>query len=94
MEIFLKFDKDRVKDASYLTDGCGSSNLCGSFAVELSFGKTPDELLDITGEAIIERLGKSLAIEEHCAYLAAETLQEALNDFMVKHSGQKKKSGA
>jgi nitrogen fixation NifU-like protein len=34
MQIFLKFENDRVIDASYITDGCGSSNVCGSFAAE------------------------------------------------------------
>ena len=90
MEIFLKFEEERVKQASYMTDGCGSSNLCGSFAAELSLGKTPDELLEVTGETIIEKLGRIPSVEEHCAYLAAETLQEALNDFMIKQAMRKK----
>ncbi|MBN2061805.1 MAG: iron-sulfur cluster assembly scaffold protein [Deltaproteobacteria bacterium] len=91
MEIYLKFEGERVEKASYITDGCGSSNLCGSLAAELSLGKTPDELLDVTGEAIIDKLGGIPAVEEHCAYLAAETLQEALSDFMIKKTTGKKK---
>ena len=91
MEIFLRFEKERVKEASYMTDGCSSSNLCGSFAAELSLGKTPDELLDVTGETIFNKLGNLPSVEEHCAYLAAETLQEALNDFMIKHFREAKK---
>ena len=94
MEIFLKFEEERVKEASYMTDGCGSSNLCGSFAAELSLGKTPDELLDVTGETIFNKLGNLPSVEEHCAYLASETLQEALNDFMMKHIRQQKKNEA
>jgi len=47
-------------------------------------GKTPDELLDVTGEAILNRLGGLPKEDEHCAHLAGETLQEALNDFMVR----------
>ncbi|HDM09278.1 MAG: iron-sulfur cluster assembly scaffold protein [Deltaproteobacteria bacterium] len=84
MEIFLKFEDGRVKEASFLTDGCGSSAVCGSFAAEMALEKTPDELLDVTGEAILERLGGLPKEEEHCAYLAGETLQEALNDYMTK----------
>ena len=84
MEIFLKFEDGRVKEASFLTDGCGSSAVCGSFAAEMAIGKTPDELLEVTGEAILERLGRLPKEEEHCAYLAGETLQEALNDYMTK----------
>ena len=86
MEIFLKFDNHLVKNATYRTDGCGSSNICGSFAVEMTIGKSPDGLLEITGEAILEKLGGLPKGEEHCAFLAAETLQEALNDYMLKEA--------
>jgi len=88
MEIFLKFEDGRVKEASFLTDGCGSSAVCGSFAAEMAIGKTPDELLEITGEAILEKLGGLPKEEEHCAYLAGETMQEALNDYVAKQVKQ------
>lgn len=86
MEIFLKFENDRVKKASFQTDGCGPSVICGSFAAEMSFGKSPDELLEITGEAIMERLGGLPKEEAHCAFLAAETLQQALNEYMIRQT--------
>ena len=84
MEIFLKFEKNRVKEASFRTDGCGSSVVCGSIAAEISFGNSPDELLDITGENILEKLGGLPKEDEHCAFLAVETLHEAINAFMKK----------
>jgi nitrogen fixation NifU-like protein len=93
MEIFLRFENDRVKEALYLTDGCGSSNVCGSFAAEMALGKSPDEILEITGEAIIEKLGGLPSTERHCAFLSAETLQEALNDYMSKGREKNKGSG-
>ncbi|MFC1535081.1 iron-sulfur cluster assembly scaffold protein [Thermodesulfobacteriota bacterium] len=88
MEIFLKFENEQVKEASYQTDGCGSSNVCGSFAAEMALGKSPDELLYVTGEAIIEKSGGLPKDEEHCAFLAAETLQEALNYYMFKQTSR------
>ena len=84
MEIFLKFENDRVKEASFKTDGCGSSVVCGSFAAEMALRKTPDELLYVTGNDILEKLGGLPEKEQHCAFLAGETLQEALNDYMIK----------
>ncbi len=84
MQIFLKFENDRVCDAAYLTDGCGSSTVCGSFAAEMAIGKNPDELIEITGDAILEKLGRFPEEDRHCAFLAAETLQEALNRYMAK----------
>lgn len=86
MQIFLRFENNRVKEASFQADGCGSSIVCGSFAAEMSLGKDPDELLEVTSEAILKRLEKLPKEDEHCASLAAETLQEALNDYMIKHT--------
>ena len=84
MEIYLQFKNDRVKKASFQTDGCGSSTICGSFAAELALGKNPDELTNITGETILNILGDMPEEDRHCAFLAAETLQDALNDYMIK----------
>lgn len=86
MEIFLSFENGRVKEALFRADGCGSSIVSGSFAAEMAMGKDPDELVEITGEAILETLGKLPKEDEHCAFLAAETLQEALNDYMIKQT--------
>lgn len=85
MQVFLKFDMGRVKAASFQTDGCGSSTMCGSLAAELALNKNADELVDVTGEKILEVLGVFPEDDQHCAYLAAETLQEALSDYMKKH---------
>ena len=90
MEIFLKFQNHRVQKASFQTDGCGISAVCGSFAAEMVIDKGPDEILEITGEKILEILGGLPQEDRHCAFLAAETMQEALNDHMVK---QVKSSG-
>ena len=89
MEIFLKFENDRVREASFQTDGCGSSTACGSFAAEMSIGKNPDELLEITGEAILKKVGGLPAEEKHCAFLSADALQESLNDYMIKQMRKK-----
>ena len=84
MEIFIKMEEGRVKDASYRTDGCGSSSICGSFAAELSIGKRPEEILDMSGKTILEEIGRFPQEEEHCAHLAISTLQEAINQYMQK----------
>ena len=89
MEIFLKFENDRVLEASFQTDGCGTSAVCGSFAAEMAHNKNPDELIDITGEKILQILGGFPKEDEHCAFLAAETLQEALNNYMTKQAERK-----
>jgi nitrogen fixation NifU-like protein len=86
MEIFLRFDQERVKDARFQTDGCGASTVCGSFAAEFALGKSAEELVEITGERILDFLGGLPEEERHCAFLAADTLHEAMNDYMMKQA--------
>ena len=42
-----------------------------------------DELTDITGEAIMAKIENFPQEEQHCATLAAETLKEALHEYMT-----------
>jgi nitrogen fixation NifU-like protein len=90
MEIFLKVENHKVRNASFRTNGCGSSTICGSLAAEMAIDQTADELMDITGEKILEVLTVFPKEDEHCAFLAAAALQDALNDFMKKQVNVKK----
>ncbi len=82
MEIFLKFKHNMVVNASYITDGCGSSALCGSFTAEKAIGRTPEEIYDLTAETILNAIGTFPEKEKHCAYLAIRTLQDAVDVYM------------
>jgi NifU-like protein involved in Fe-S cluster formation len=84
MQIFLKFDGERVAEASFFTDGCGPSLVCGSFAAEMARGKAPEELFEISGEIILSAVGGLPQDHDHCAFLAAETLQAAANDYLIR----------
>jgi nitrogen fixation NifU-like protein len=55
----------------------------------MAHGKNPDQLMEITGEAILETIGRFPEEDRHCAFLAAETLQEALNRYMLARQGDK-----
>lgn len=84
IEISLKFDREHVSQAAFQTDGCAAITVCGSFAAEMAIGKSPEEVLEITGETIMKTVGSFPKEEAHCAFLAAETLQEAIDDYMRK----------
>ncbi|BBD07724.1 iron-sulfur cluster assembly scaffold protein [Desulfovibrio ferrophilus] len=84
IQLFLYIEDDRVCDAGFLTDGCGSSMISGSMAAELALNKHCDELAAISGEAVLEGLGGPDCLPEddqHCAWLAANALHEALGDY-------------
>lgn len=87
MEIFLKFTDNRVTQASYTTDGCGSSSVCGSFTAEMALGKDPEELHSLTPKAVLDTIGTFPKEEEHCAHLAVRTLQKAVQSYLKRQKG-------
>ena len=84
MEIYLQFEDNLIQKVSFLTDGCGSSVACGSVAAELATDKEFDEAVLIGGDTILKVLKGLPEEEHHCAYLAAEALQVALHEWMLK----------
>ncbi len=83
INIFLKFKDNRVEKASYTTDGCGSSALCGSFTAELAHDRNPEELLELEPDDVLNMIGTFPDEERHCATLAIKALQEAVNNYMI-----------
>jgi nitrogen fixation NifU-like protein len=47
-------------------------------------GKDLEQLFEITGETILDKLGGFPEKDRHCAFLAAETLHKAVYDYMIK----------
>ncbi|SHI72317.1 iron-sulfur cluster assembly scaffold protein [Halodesulfovibrio aestuarii] len=93
IRIFLYIDDDRVCDAGFATDGCGSSMISGSMAAELAVGKPCDDLAAITGETVLEGLGGADCLpvdDQHCAWLAANALHEAVGDYYKQTVKRKK----
>lgn len=83
MEIFLKVRGERIVTASFWTDGCGPSIASGSMTTELATGKTVAEAWGVTPKDILDGLGGLPEENEHCALLAANTLHEALKDYVA-----------
>lgn len=90
IEIFLKFRDKRVEKASYVTNGCGSSALCGSFTAELAHGKDMEGLIGITPSTIIEAIGQLPASDKHCAKLSVMALHKALDEYLTRKVLNKK----
>jgi nitrogen fixation NifU-like protein len=92
MEMYIRVKDDRVEKVSYVTDGCSSSSIAGSFTSELAMGKTFAEVLDMSGADVLHEIGTFPEAEEHCAHLAVSTLQEAVNSFLVKQVKRERQS--
>jgi len=83
MEIYLKVKDDKVANASFWTDGCGCSIASGSILTELAKGKRLSEAQKITQQDVLKALDGLPEDDLHCALLAANTLQEAIKDYLV-----------
>ena len=93
MEMYIKVDGERLCEVSYTTDGCGSSSVAGSFTAELATDKAIEEVFSLSGVDVLKEIGSFPEAEEHCAYLAVQTLQEALNAYMVAQARKEKMAG-
>lgn len=90
MSMFVKIRDGRIEQAQYTTDGCGSSSVAGSFTAELAMGKSVEEVLDMTGDDVLHHIGTFPEAEEHCATLAVQTLQEAVNSYLINQASRGK----
>ncbi len=82
MEIWLSIRDGRIRDATFWTDGCGTSIAAGSMATEMAKGMTITEAFRVTQQDILNSLGGLPEESAHCALLAANTIKESVRDFI------------
>jgi nitrogen fixation NifU-like protein len=83
MEIYLKTKNGKVTNATFWTDGCGPSIASGSMVTELAKGKSIAAALKISQNDVLNALGGLPEESLHCALLAANTLREAIKDYLI-----------
>ena len=83
MEIYLRVNGGKITNATFLTDGCGSSIASGSMATELIEGKSVVEAQNIGKDDILNALGGLPEESQHCSLLAANTVKEAVRDYLA-----------
>ena len=83
MEIWLKIKDDSIADATFMTDGCGASIASGSMVTEIAKGKNVSEVWKISQQYVLNVLGGLPEESKHCALLAANTLREAIRDYLA-----------
>jgi nitrogen fixation NifU-like protein len=82
MSIWIKVSNDQIIDVRFLTDGCGTTRASGSMATEMAKGKSLAKAQKISQQDILEALGGLPKESEHCALLAASTLNQAIKDHL------------
>ncbi len=86
MQIFIKVKDDRIVDAKFRTFGCGAAIAVSSMITEMVKGKTLDEALAISKEAVAQELGGLPPQKMHCSNLGADALRKAIEDYRSKQA--------
>lgn len=84
MKMYLKIDDNTITDVKFNTFGCGSAIASSSMATEMIKGKSLDEALQLTNQAVAEALDGLPAHKLHCSVLAEEAVKAAIDDYRVK----------
>lgn len=83
MEIWLRVKNGTITEATFLTDGCGTSISSGSMVTELVKGKSISDAQKISPQDVLNALGGLPEESKHCALLAANTLKAATRDYLA-----------
>ncbi len=81
MKIYIKVKDDRIVDARFKTFGCGAAIAVSSMVTEMVKGKTLDEALAISKEAVANELGGLPPQKMHCSMLGSDALKKAIEDY-------------
>jgi nitrogen fixation NifU-like protein len=81
MKLFIKVEDGRIVDAKFKTFGCGAAIATSSMVTEMVKGKTLEEALSISNQAVAEALDGLPPNKMHCSNLAADALHKAIEDY-------------
>jgi nitrogen fixation NifU-like protein len=84
MKIYLKIIDNRITDVKFKTFGCGAAIATSSMVTEMVKGKTVEEALEITNQAVAEALDGLPPQKMHCSNLAADAMHKAIADYQSK----------
>ncbi len=84
MQLFIKVENDRIVDAKFRTFGCGAAIAVSSMITEMVKGKTLDEAMAMSKEAVAAELGGLPPQKMHCSNLGADALKKAIEDYRSK----------
>jgi len=87
MEFFIKVSDQKIKMASFWTDGCGPTVACGSRLTTLVKGISIDDARNLAPEDLADSLGGLPKENFHCSELTMNALKIAIDDALDEKSG-------
>jgi nitrogen fixation NifU-like protein len=86
MKMDILVEDNIIHDVKFKTFGCAAAIATSSIATEMVKGKTIEEALKLTNQAVAEALGGLPPVKVHCSMLAEEAIHAAVQDYKVKHA--------
>ena len=83
MQIWIQVKNDKIINATFLTDGCGTSAASGSMVTEMAKGKSITQVQTITQDDVLSALNGLPEDSKHCALLASNTIKAAVSDYII-----------
>ena len=84
MKMYIKVDdNENISDVSFQTFGCGAAIATSSMATELIKGKSVNEAMQLTNEAVVEALEGLPPVKLHCSVLAQEAVEAAIGRAVI-----------
>jgi nitrogen fixation NifU-like protein len=88
MRMYIRVEDGVIRDARFRTFGCGAAIATSSMSTEMIKGKTLEEALQLTNQAVAEALDGLPPAKMHCSVLAEEAVRAAIADYQSKHEGR------
>lgn len=84
MKIYLKIENNIIVEVKFKTFGCGAAIATSSMATEMIKGKTVEEALELSNQAVVEALDGLPPVKIHCSLLAEQAVKSAILDYYKK----------
>ncbi|RMD58743.1 iron-sulfur cluster assembly scaffold protein [Candidatus Parcubacteria bacterium] len=91
MKIYLKVEKEKIKDIKFETFGCAAAIAVTSVLTDLAKGKTLKEAKKISKDDIVKELGGLPPAKIHCSMLGIDALKRAINNYYQNYGTQPKR---
>lgn len=84
MELYIKVEDSIIVDARFKTFGCSASIATSSMVTEMLEGKSIEDALNISSQAIAGALDGLPQSKRHCTILGQELIRSAIKDYLTK----------
>jgi nitrogen fixation protein NifU and related proteins len=86
MTFTIRVRDGRLEDVKFQTFGCGAAIAVSSMISDMAKGRTLDEALAITNQAVAEALDGLPTNKLHCSNLGADALHAAIRDYQARQT--------